>query len=142
MFVETASLMLAAHLLRTYGDSGIFANPFRSTAHRLDHARLRRVHRSCSVHLADEDHCCRTGESQDSARSILREDIGSRRGDFAQALCQPVRLRRKYGRRSSQQAVACANSVKIGIFLAGELHASVPSRNRDYTPVNIESDRQ
>ena len=53
MFVETASLMLAAHLLRTYGDSGS-SKSFESTAHRLDHARLRRVLDHISVHLADE----------------------------------------------------------------------------------------
>jgi AraC family transcriptional regulator len=53
MFVETASLMLAAHLLRTYGDSGS-CKSFESTAHRLDHARLRRVLDHISVHLADE----------------------------------------------------------------------------------------
>ena len=53
MFVETASLMLGAHLLRTYGDSGS-CKSFESTAHRLDHARLRRVLDHISVHLADE----------------------------------------------------------------------------------------
>jgi AraC family transcriptional regulator len=53
MFVETASLMLAAHLLRTYGDSGS-CKSFESTAHRLDHARLRRVLDHISVRLADE----------------------------------------------------------------------------------------
>jgi AraC family transcriptional regulator len=53
MFVETASLMLAAHLLRTYGDSSS-CKSFESTAHRLDHARLRRVLDHISVHLADE----------------------------------------------------------------------------------------
>src|SRR3984957_14419010 len=53
MFVETASLMLAAHLLRTYGDSSS-CKSFESTAHRLDHARLRRVLDHISVHLANE----------------------------------------------------------------------------------------
>ena len=53
MFVETASLMLAAHLLRTYCDSGS-CKSFESTAHRLDRARLRRVLDHISVHLADE----------------------------------------------------------------------------------------
>jgi len=53
MFVETASLMLAAHLLRTYCDSGS-CKSFESTPHRLDHARLRRVLDYISVHLADE----------------------------------------------------------------------------------------
>jgi AraC family transcriptional regulator len=53
MFVETASLMLAAHLLRKYCDSGS-CKSFESTAHRLDHARLRRVLDYISVHLADE----------------------------------------------------------------------------------------
>jgi AraC family transcriptional regulator len=53
LFVETASLMLAAHLLRTHGDSGS-CKSFESTAHRLDHARLRRVLDHISVHLADE----------------------------------------------------------------------------------------
>ena len=54
MFVETASLvLLAAHLLRTYGDSGS-CKSFESTAHRLDHARLRRVLDHISVHLAHE----------------------------------------------------------------------------------------
>jgi AraC family transcriptional regulator len=53
MFVETASLTLAAHLLRAYCDSGS-CKSFESTAHRLDHARLRRVLDYISVHLADE----------------------------------------------------------------------------------------
>ena len=53
MFVETASLMLAAHLLRTYSDSGS-CKSFESTTHRLDHIRLRRVLDYISVHLADE----------------------------------------------------------------------------------------
>jgi len=53
MYVETASLMLAAHLLRAYCDSGS-CKSFESTAHRLDHARLRRVLDFISVHLADE----------------------------------------------------------------------------------------
>jgi len=53
MFVETASLMLAAHLLRTYCDSGS-CKSFESTAHRLDHARLRRVLDYISAHLTDE----------------------------------------------------------------------------------------
>jgi AraC family transcriptional regulator len=53
MFIETASLMLAAHLLRTYCDSGT-CKSFESSAHRLDHARLRRVLDYISVHLADE----------------------------------------------------------------------------------------
>jgi AraC family transcriptional regulator len=53
MFVEMASLMLAAHLLRTYSDSGS-CKSFESTAHRLDHARLRRVLDYISEHLTDE----------------------------------------------------------------------------------------
>jgi AraC family transcriptional regulator len=53
MFVETASLMLAAHLLRTYCDSGS-CKSFESSAHCVGHARLRRVLDYISVHLADE----------------------------------------------------------------------------------------
>src|SRR5258705_6943122 len=42
MYVETASLTLAARLLQKYCDSGTFA-PTESSAHSLDHIRLRRV---------------------------------------------------------------------------------------------------
>ena len=41
-YVETASLMLAARLLQKYCDSGALA-PTESSAHSLDHVRLRRV---------------------------------------------------------------------------------------------------
>ena len=53
MFVETASLTLAARLLHTYGDSGISA-PFPLASPKLDHARLRRVLDYISTHLADD----------------------------------------------------------------------------------------
>jgi AraC family transcriptional regulator len=53
MFVETASLTLAARLLHKYGHSGISAlSPLAS--HKLDHARLRRVLDYIAVHLADD----------------------------------------------------------------------------------------
>ncbi len=52
MFVETASLTLAARLLHTYGDSG--SAPFPPASHKLDHARLRRVLDYISTHLAEE----------------------------------------------------------------------------------------
>ena len=42
MYVEAASLTLAARLLQKYCDSGAFP-PIESSAHRLDHIRLRRV---------------------------------------------------------------------------------------------------
>ena len=132
MFVETASLTLAAHLLRAYCDSGS-CKSFESTAHRLDHARLRRVLDYISVHLADEipvadlARVCRTEHVPFCA------NVHPRRGHFAQPLCQPIAPRAGYGRRSSRQAVAYSNSVQIGVLFAGELHASVPSRNRDYT---------
>ena len=132
MFVETASLMLAAHLLRAYCDSGS-CKSFESTAHRLDHARLRRVLDHISVHLADEITVARTGPSLGTQYVPFCANVHSRRGHFAQPLCQPIAPGAGYGRRSSRQAVACANSVQIGVLLAGELHASVPSRNRDYT---------
>jgi AraC family transcriptional regulator len=53
MLVATASLMLAAHLIHSYQDSGFgaHASPF---AHALDHARLRRVLDYISTHLDDE----------------------------------------------------------------------------------------
>jgi AraC family transcriptional regulator len=53
MFVETASLTLAARLLHTYGGSGISA-PFPLASPKLDHARLRRVLDYISTHLADD----------------------------------------------------------------------------------------
>lgn len=53
MFVETASLMLAARLLHAYCDSGS-CKSFEPAAHRLDHARLRRVLDYISAQLADE----------------------------------------------------------------------------------------
>ena len=130
MFVETASLMLAAHLLRTYCDSGS-CKSFESTGHRLDHARLRRVLDYISVHLADEITVAKLA-SRGTQHVPFCANVHSRRGDFAQPLCQPIAPGAGYGRRSSRQALACANSVQIGVFLAGELHASVPSRNRDY----------
>jgi AraC-like DNA-binding protein len=53
MFVETASLTLAARLLHKYGHRGISAlSPLAS--HKLDHARLRRVLDYIAVHLADD----------------------------------------------------------------------------------------
>lgn len=62
MFVETASLMLAAHLLRTYCDNGS-CKSFESTVHRLNHARLRRILLYFSA-SGRRDHCCRTGPSR------------------------------------------------------------------------------
>lgn len=53
MFVETASLTLAARLLQRYCDSGSCAPLNRSFA-KLDHARLRRVLDYISAHLSDE----------------------------------------------------------------------------------------
>jgi AraC family transcriptional regulator len=53
MFVETASLTLAARLLHSYCDSGSFT-PAAPPSHKLDHARLRRVLDYISTHLADE----------------------------------------------------------------------------------------
>ena len=132
MFVETASLMLAAHLLRTYGDSSS-CKSFELTAHHLDHARLRRVLDHISVHLADEITVAELAGVRGTQHVPFCANVRSRRGDFAQPICQPIAPGAGYGRRSSRQAVACANSVQIGVLIAGELHASVPSRNRDYT---------
>lgn len=53
MFVETASLMLAARLIQTYCDSGS-SMPAARGCDRLSHVRLRRVLDYVSVHLADE----------------------------------------------------------------------------------------
>jgi AraC family transcriptional regulator len=53
MFVETASLTLAARLLHKYADSRISA-PSPLASHKLDHARLRRVLDYVAVHLADD----------------------------------------------------------------------------------------
>jgi AraC family transcriptional regulator len=53
MYVEAASLMLAARIIHGYCDSGsctLTAPP----AHRLDHVRLRRVLDYISAHVADE----------------------------------------------------------------------------------------
>ena len=53
MYVETASLMLAARLLQTYCDSGscAFTTP---SSHQLDDARMRRVLDYISANIADE----------------------------------------------------------------------------------------
>jgi AraC family transcriptional regulator len=53
MFVETASLMLAAHLIHSYRDSGSGPSPLLS-GHSLDHVRLRRVLDYISAHLSDD----------------------------------------------------------------------------------------
>lgn len=53
MFVETASLMLAARLIRSYCDSGS-VTPVAPGSDRFDHVRLRRVLDYIWVHLANE----------------------------------------------------------------------------------------
>jgi AraC family transcriptional regulator len=53
MFVETASLTLAARLLHAYSASATSV-PSTLVSHKLDHARLRRVFDYISVHLTDE----------------------------------------------------------------------------------------
>jgi AraC family transcriptional regulator len=53
MFVETASLTLAARLVHKYCDSGSFA-PSASTGNPADHIKLRRVLDYISDHLADD----------------------------------------------------------------------------------------
>jgi AraC family transcriptional regulator len=53
MYVETASLTLAARLLQNYCDSGICA-PTESPAHGLDHIRLRRVLDYIAANIADD----------------------------------------------------------------------------------------
>jgi len=53
MFVETASLTLAARLLHSYWDRGS-CRPAALPSHKLDHARLRRVLDYISTQLADE----------------------------------------------------------------------------------------
>jgi AraC family transcriptional regulator len=53
MFVETASLTLAARLLQNYSDSGSYTRAA-PPSHKLDDARLRRVLDYISTHLADE----------------------------------------------------------------------------------------
>jgi AraC family transcriptional regulator len=52
MYVETASLTLAARLLQKYCDSGACA-PTESSAHGLDHIRLRRVLDYIAANIAD-----------------------------------------------------------------------------------------
>ena len=52
MFVETASLILAARLIHSYRDTG--SSTVGPPAHNLDHARLRRVLDYISAHLVDE----------------------------------------------------------------------------------------
>jgi AraC family transcriptional regulator len=53
MYVETASLMLAARIIREYCDSGS-CTLLAPSAHRLDHVRLRRILDYISEHIADE----------------------------------------------------------------------------------------
>jgi AraC family transcriptional regulator len=53
MYVEAASLMLAARIIHGYCDSGSYTLTA-PAAHRLDHVRLRRVLDYISAHLADE----------------------------------------------------------------------------------------
>jgi AraC family transcriptional regulator len=53
MYVETASLMLAARIIHGYCDSGSCTLPA-PASHPLDHGRLRRVLDYISAHLADE----------------------------------------------------------------------------------------
>jgi AraC family transcriptional regulator len=53
MYVETASLTLAAQIINRYCDSGS-CTLTAPASHRLDHVRLRRVLDYISVHLADE----------------------------------------------------------------------------------------
>jgi AraC family transcriptional regulator len=53
MYVETASLMLAARIIHGYCDSGS-CTLTAPAAHRLDHVRLRRVLDYISAHIADE----------------------------------------------------------------------------------------
>jgi AraC family transcriptional regulator len=53
MYVETASLMLAARIIHGYCDSGS-CMPTTPASHRLDHVRLRRVLDYIAEHIADE----------------------------------------------------------------------------------------
>lgn len=53
MYVEAASLMLAARIIHGYCDSGS-STLNAPAAHRLDHVRLRRVLDHISAHMADE----------------------------------------------------------------------------------------
>jgi AraC family transcriptional regulator len=53
VYVETASLMLAARLLQKYGDSGARA-PTESGRHNLDHMRLRRVLDYIAANIQDD----------------------------------------------------------------------------------------
>jgi AraC family transcriptional regulator len=53
MYVETASLMLAARIIHGYCDSGS-CSLTAPAVHRLDHVRLRRVLDYISAHMADE----------------------------------------------------------------------------------------
>jgi AraC family transcriptional regulator len=53
MYVETASLMLAAHIIREYCDNGS-AKPIASASLQVDQMRIRHVLDFVSTHLADE----------------------------------------------------------------------------------------
>lgn len=53
MYVETASLMLAAHIMRDYCDNGI-GKPTAPVSQHLDKVRIRQVLDFISAHLADE----------------------------------------------------------------------------------------
>jgi AraC family transcriptional regulator len=53
MFVETASLLLAARLVHAHSESGLIQSPIRS-GHPLDDARLRRVLAYIEEHLAED----------------------------------------------------------------------------------------
>jgi AraC family transcriptional regulator len=53
MYVETASLMLAAHIIREYGDNGS-SRPIAPTWPKVDQIRIRHVLDFISTHLADE----------------------------------------------------------------------------------------
>jgi AraC family transcriptional regulator len=54
MYVETASLTLAARLLQKYCDSGACAPPTESSPHSLDHSRLRRVLDYIAANIEDD----------------------------------------------------------------------------------------
>ena len=131
MYVETASLTLAARLLQKYCDSGACTPP-ESSAHSLDHIRLRRVLDYITANIED-DLTLRSRRNRRLQPVSFCAEVHTRHGHPAAPLYKPHAAGECDGGIGRGQAAARGDSAQCAFLLAGQLHTSVSSRDRHDT---------
>jgi len=108
MYVEAASLALAARLLQKYCDGGA-CESIESPAHGLDHIRLRRVLEYVDANFKNDITLESLAGTQVTARFILRASSRSL-WDPAGSLCKPTAARERDGGIGSGQVAGSRDS--------------------------------